>query len=358
MRKIQFGSEDILKTEINELNLKAFYIGFDLGVCQVNQFSEIILDALVDFAFGYHTGILKQYDRRKLKEAARSLYSIRDFSIYKTEYIDKNKVLDEDDLIVNKEELDKKAIEKYEAVYNKRGEFGELILHVILRDYFGTAPLLSKIYFKDSDGITVHGFDSVHIGPDINDKAKYTLFLGESKLYYRAKGDAGKHGIKDLVQDIKNHLDVEFLKRECILISKKNDSYKALENYIDENTKVAYEEFLKIKDEFMENLQKVGEGKSKLQDIVSSITIPLICTYESELFSICIDDSAANFKDEYSDEVFQLKKLLDMELSKLPKGKGIIDKVGLNIILIMIPIPSKKELLTTLHTKLWNQQNA
>ena len=33
--------------------------------------------------------------------------------------------------------------------YKKRGEFGELILHLILRDFFETVPLLSKIYFKD-----------------------------------------------------------------------------------------------------------------------------------------------------------------------------------------------------------------
>jgi hypothetical protein len=30
-----------------------------------------------------------------------------------------------------------------------RGEFGELILHLLLRDFHDTVPLLSKIYFKD-----------------------------------------------------------------------------------------------------------------------------------------------------------------------------------------------------------------
>lgn len=51
--------------------------------------------------------------------------------------------------------------------YLRRGEFGELILHSVLKYYFETFPLIAKIYFKDSYGHAVHGFDSIHIQPKL-----------------------------------------------------------------------------------------------------------------------------------------------------------------------------------------------
>ena len=47
--------------------------------------------------------------------------------------------------------------------YNSKGIFSELILHFILREIKGTIPLISKIYFKDSNAVEAHGFDAVHI---------------------------------------------------------------------------------------------------------------------------------------------------------------------------------------------------
>lgn len=41
---------------------------------------------------------------------------------------------------------------------NQRGEFGELLLHLILRDFKGTIPLISKVYFKDSAGVPAPWF--------------------------------------------------------------------------------------------------------------------------------------------------------------------------------------------------------
>lgn len=69
---MSFRSEEVLMNNISESQLKTFYIGFDLGVCRTTEFADILMDAVVDFAFGYHTGILKTYDRRKLIEAAKS----------------------------------------------------------------------------------------------------------------------------------------------------------------------------------------------------------------------------------------------------------------------------------------------
>jgi len=47
--------------------------------------------------------------------------------------------------------------------YKKRGEIGELLLHVICREVFKTYPAITKYFYKDSANNTVKGFDAVHV---------------------------------------------------------------------------------------------------------------------------------------------------------------------------------------------------
>lgn len=340
---MSFRSEEILVHNISESHLKTFYIGFDLGICRTTEFADILMDAVVDFAFGYHTGILKTYDRRKLIEAAKSIYKIDSFSDVKWTYLDKDSIIDDTDL-------------KAEDKIKKRGEFGELILHVLLRDYFNSVPLVSKIYFKDTDGFTVHGFDSVHIGPDLTDHKAPSLYLGESKIYYRQDGTAGKRGIEDLLEDIKTHFKCDFLRREFALLAKKKYSFLPIEEYPDENTKTQYETFLDQKQYWFDTFHKVSQGMDKLENILKSVTIPIVCTYQSQIFEKCAHDQHPDFSKEFETEI----RLLDAEFNKLIERIETEEPVvtNLNVILILFPIPSKKELIKVLHQKLYNQQNA
>ncbi len=89
--------------------------------------------------------------------------------------------------------------------YKLRGEFGELILHLLLRDFCQTTPLISKIYFKDAINVPVHGFDGVQV---TSLHGIHKLWLGESKLY-----KDGKSGIKDLVNDLKSHIAEDYLRK-------------------------------------------------------------------------------------------------------------------------------------------------
>lgn len=126
-----FNSNEVIVQHFKQATLRSYYVGFDFGAFRLHALTEILMDAIVDFAFGYHTGILRQYDRRKLKEAAKALYNIKEFKDAKETYIDNNEVIDD-------------SIELPDKIL-KRGEFGELILHVLLRDFLNTIPLLSKI---------------------------------------------------------------------------------------------------------------------------------------------------------------------------------------------------------------------
>ena len=54
----------------------------------------------------------------------------------------------------------------------------------------------------------------------------------------------------------------------------------------------------------------------------------------------------------------ECKEKFEELLSTIEKEEGEPIKTDLNIILILIPIPSKKDLIKMLHQKLYNQQNA
>jgi len=341
-----FNSENVITEHISNADLRAYFVGFDLGIFRYDHLVEYLLDVLVDFSFGYHTGILKKYDRRKLVEAAKSIYKISDssekkiFKEAKKKYVDEGSEYEDD----------------IEDKYLKRGEFGELILHLILRDFIKTVPLISKVHLKDSDGMTVHGFDAIHIGNCIQDLSKKSLYLGESKLY-----KDGNKGVKALIGDIEEHFKKDFLNREFILIGKKSDNFHKIENYQDKNTKDEYENFLKEKDYWFSELDKLQTGEKKLQDLFNSVTIPLLCTYTSEVFENHTDETTDEFKKEYKNEIDKLKETFDKKLEKLKKpyqDSGEPISTNLNIVLMLFPVPSKKELVKRLHTKLYNQQNS
>lgn len=321
-----FGSEAIIKCQSLHSKLNIYYTGFEFGVFRLNQLTEQILDTLVDFSFGFHNGILeKSYNIRILREAAKALYKIECFEQAYTKYIKDDSEFDD---ISDK--------------YNKRGEFGELILHLLLRDFHSSLPLLSKIYFKDSLGHAVHGFDAVHIAPDINDSTKFSLWLGESKLYA-----TGNSGVKALAKDIEEHFKIDYLRDEFSLISKKiKTGFYSLEQFKDLNKKLEYEEFLQKKEYWLNQI----DSKQNLEQILSSVTIPMLCTYTSDTFAKHNDETTEDFMSELKIEIESLEKIFNENLN-IPHPVH-----NLNILLLFFPVPSKKELVKQLHIEIGKLQ--
>ena len=321
-----FGSEKIIKSYSSiDKKLNISYAGFDLGEFRYEELVRQIQKAIVDFAYGFHEGILEEnYNIDILRESAKSFYKIKEFNVVKKIYLDDDSEIDDE----------------IEDKFLRRGEFGELILHLLLRDFHDSLPLLSKIYFKDSDGHAVHGFDSIHIAPDIHNPEQFSFWFGESKLY-----NNGKNGIKALVKDIEEHFNKDYLRREFALLSKKKEGYISLDKFNNPSKKQKYEGFLNLKDEWYEKL----DSANKLEDILRSVTIPMLCTYSSETFNKHNNETTQEFLDDLKSEIQIIKKYFDDNL-KVPIN------TSLNIILFLFPVPSKKELVKLLHTKLSHMQ--
>lgn len=304
-----FGSQNVIINHISEAKLSTYFVGFDLNdnnenEYRLNELVDILIDVIPEFAFGFHEGTSTPNTNMvtKIREAAKAIYKIKGF-------------MDTRDIYLNGGGID----DDIEDKYLKRGEFGELILHLLLRDFHNTIPLLSKIYFKDSLGHTVHGFDAVHIEP-----YSRTLWLGESKLY-----SDGKKGVTALIKDIEEHFKKDYLHEEFTLVSKK---VKHLDEVPD-------------KEYWLSLLSK----SNKLSEQLKAINIPLLCTYTSNNFTKYNDETLKEFIKDYEQEVRDLEE----HFNENNKHKL---KTNLNIILLLFPVKNKKDLVLNLHNNLYLMQ--
>ncbi|HHF3849074.1 TPA: DUF1837 domain-containing protein, partial [Haemophilus influenzae] len=138
--------------------------------------------------------------------------------------------------------------------YKNRGEFGELFLHIVLRQIYGSIPAISKIYFKDAVNTTVKGFDAVHI---ININDTFELWLGEVKFYNNA-GQA----IRDVIDEIKIHTTQDYLKNEKMLLLNKID--------------------IEQESPFYPILSKLLNDNTSLDELFDCACIPILITYDSK----------------------------------------------------------------------------
>ncbi|HAV4457064.1 TPA: DUF1837 domain-containing protein [Acinetobacter baumannii] len=258
------------KTDLDP-NLLTMCAGFELGEWREKQFASHVMEWLPEFALNY------QEVRSMRAHNAVSLLQKAARSIYQTD--------------------------KYE----NRGEFGELILHIILRQIFKTTPAISKIFFKDARNDTVKGFDSVHV---IYDGITLDLYLGEVKFYKNIN-----RAITDVVSELEAHTKSNYLRSEFSAILNKVDSEFPL--------------FGQLKDLLHSN--------KSLDMIIDRIVIPVLLTYESETISK-FDRVTQDFIETLEREVSENWK--NFASRTLPKG--------FRIELILLPLKSKKSFIESL----------
>lgn len=275
-----FESNLFFDQYIEETHFRGFSVGYELSEFRYDELVELFFDALPDFALSeLEKQSINSFNmRRKMKNAAIAVYTT----------------------------------EKYQ----RRGEFGEILLHIVMRDYFQTIPAISKIYYKDGPNETVKGFDAVHIVPQGNE---LELWLGEVKFYNNIY-----NAITDVVIELQAHSNKDYLRKEFLFISNKiDDSW-----------------------EFASNLKALINQKTSLDKIFSRVRIPVLLTYDSKVVK-----SYKKACDEYQ------QKLID-ELNKYHQNFRSSDlPKDIDIVLILVPLEKKETLVEKLHTKLrvWQQ---
>lgn len=267
-----------LEVKIHKLDItppiSALCAGYECGEWRSSQLAEYTMEWLPEFCLTASElkSITSSNAVRMLREAARMVYQT----------------------------------EKYKS----RGEFGEIFLHMILRQIYKSIPAISKIYFKDSVNNTVKGFDAVHI-VQINEKLE--LWLGEVKFYNNAA-----KAIKDVIVEIQAHTKQDYLRNEKILLANKIDPdssfYPTLSRLLDQNT--------------------------SLDELFDCACIPILITYDSNTLKKHEDD----FNKELEKEVLAIRKKIEKKTSNL--------NLPVKIHLFLLPLQEKYVLIQKLDEQL------
>lgn len=203
--------------------------------------------------------------------------------------------------------------------FENRGEFGELLLHCVLKDFYKTIPAISKMYFKDGPNETVKGFDAVHVV--VNDDDSLDLWLGEVKFY----GSATR-AINDVVPEIQKHFKENYLRNEFIAITNKLDKQSP----------------------FYERLRNLISPDSSLDDIFDKICVPVLITFNSKVIDR-YNKSSKEYKEEMKEEMEKYAKQFSEQFAKLG--------IELEVHLFLLPLKTKQSFVQLLDEKLnvWKQ---
>lgn len=310
-----FDKKNIIMVTINENDLMSFLVKMDMDdlgqpLFPLNDLTHEVIKVIPEYVFAHYEE--PNADQTTwvsyIAEAAHSIYKIKEFELMNKVYCANN---------VNERNAAEKELES--MPFRNRGEFGEILLHMLLRDFKNTIPLISKVYFKDSSNVPAHGFDAVHI----SSKEKI-LWLGESKVYTN-----GKQGLDALVDDLEKHLKRDYLNTQFLLIKKnlKNNN-------------------IPQRDEWIKILLEAGT----LQEKLKIINIPMLCVYEYDIYEKFFDTTSLDASKYHVDNIRDLKKYFDNK-NKTPLSSKC------NIILMLFPIKNKYEFVKKLHEKLWHMQS-
>lgn len=208
--------------------------------------------------------------------------------------------------------LRKAAASVYQSKhFERRGEFGELLLHIAVRQAFDSLPAISKIYYKTAPNDPVKGFDAVHV---IEKPDGLELWLGEAKFYSDLKG-----AIREAAESLRAHTGTDYLRSEFMVV----------QNMLDPTWPHAQE------------LEALLDPNTSLDEVFTRLCIPVLLTYDSP----CI--AAHKVCDAAYIEAFEA----EIEANRLLfSGADLPDDVSIH--LFLLPLWQKKMLAEALDTQL------
>lgn len=194
----------------------------------------------------------------------------------------------------------------------KRGEVGEILLHAICRQEFGSIPIVARLFYKMRTNDSVTGVDVVHIVYD-DQKDNLELWLGEAKLYSSLREAKYK-----ALKSIEPLWDAEFLSEMKALVGPK----------VDASAKYA------------EALSWLFADETSLDQIIDRLVVPICiaCDYEATF-------AAERRSQEYISQI-------EAELQSIQKYFDERVPTDIDIVCIFVPMDCKEKLETTFNEKL------
>ncbi len=135
---------------------------------------------------------------------------------------------------------------------NDRGLPGEILLHAVCRQFYGSDTVINKVYFKTADNDTYKGFDAVHyVHTEAGD---LELWLGEAKFYKSVS-----KALDRVLSDLEDHFKVDYLRNEFAIIADKIDDSHP----------------------HGDELRLLMHPNTSLDEVFDRIVVPVFVTYDS-----------------------------------------------------------------------------
>lgn len=313
----KIGRSRVLILKVEEEDVNTIFMNTDIDSeghlhYAYDEFAKVFSNNVLEYAFAY-ADIPRDEITQKQREAAQSLLKLHEVQKLRQYFSDGTPETEWEPNLLN--------------WYRKKGVFGEVILHLILKDFKDTIPLISKLYFKDSFAQEAKGFDAVHVSVDGS-----TLWLGETKFYTNCKTQGVvSGGIDELVSDIKKHLTKDYLSEQFVIIK------RGLESQYQHPQRNKWIDILN---------QPIF-----LKDVFKYVRIPLLCVYEDKIadeFLQSVDQAAMDAKISVhtTDLLSYYNSINDYEY-----------KDAVETVLILMPIQAKNALIKCMLEKIWHMQN-
>jgi hypothetical protein len=204
--------------------------------------------------------------------------------------------------------------------YGLRGEFGEILLHIAIRQIYETIPAVSKIYYKSAVNKTVEGFDAVHV---VKNDGGLELWIGETKFY----NDVGR-AINDVCTEIVDHLETDYLRDEFLLIKNKIDPQWPEAN----------------------SLKELLKESVSLDDVFQRACIPVLLTYDSAVIQGS-SKSDQEYLDKIRVEISAAYKKMRRKLKSEYEAR-FREILPITVHVILIPLKDKVALINALDARL------
>ena len=187
----------------------------------------------------------------------------------------------------------------------KKGDYGELLLFLILEVFYPARKLITKVRLRSSFGDEIKGYDCAHFS--IDEKADICLWLGEAKFHQDFSS-----AIFKAVESLNEHITDKAIKDELSILEGNNCE-------IEEETRAKIEEYLN---------SGISLDKMKFK-------IPILLTYDCEIVK-----NHSNICDAFIQEI---KEDLEKKYSIIDKKK-ISLKPNIELHFIIFPLESVKEI--------------
>ena len=311
------GKTGVLVLKVDEEDVNTILVNTDYqedGSLQYayDNFADVFSENVLEYAFAY-AQIPPAQITRKLREAAQSMIKLHDVQKLRSYFTDD----------IPEEDWDADFLRWYE----KKGIFGEVILHLFLKEFKDTIPLISKLYFKDSFAQEAKGFDSIHVSSNGE-----TLWLGETKFYKTwKKNGVVKGGIDELVEDLKKHFTKDYLSEQYVIIK------RGLETEYEHPQRAAW-------------IEKLNRP-ILLKDVFQYIRIPLLCVYEDGIAQDYLQPITEAAKD--AGIITHTTTVRDYynSINTYPHKEQV------ETLLILMPIEAKRKIVKCMLEKIWHLQN-